>query len=83
VEQPSASPGSSVSRAAVEAALGLGECASIDDVVKRRRDFAIAHHPDRASANRRGTAEEAMKIANAIIDQRIAELKRLAAPPED
>lgn len=54
--------------------LGVDAASTRDELIARRREFARRYHPDVVSSARRSRAEDLMKIANAIIDDRLSAL---------
>ena len=56
--------------------LGLHSGASEAEIVILRREFALRNHPDRVPAELRDVATQRMMIANDLMDQHIARLRR-------
>jgi hypothetical protein len=56
--------------------LGLHSGASEAEIVILRREFALRNHPDRVPAELRDIATRRMMIANDLMDQHIARLRR-------
>ena len=56
--------------------LGLHSGASEAEIVILRREFALRNHPDRVPAELRDVATRRMMIANDLMDQHIARLRR-------
>lgn len=55
----------------VRAELAIEARHDLSDLGRIRKRFAAANHPDRTTPDRRGWAEERMKLANSIIDREI------------
>lgn len=73
-DKPQLEPDTSVE--GVRRELHISPLDPIEELRRIRKRFAIANHPDRLPAQRRGAAEQRMKIANSIID---AEIERRRA----
>ncbi|PPD30328.1 MAG: hypothetical protein CTY20_03595 [Hyphomicrobium sp.] len=58
----------------VESILGIDAASTRAELFARRRQFARRYHPDVVPSARRNRAEDLMKIANAIIDDRLSAL---------
>lgn len=58
----------------VASILGVDAASTRDELLARRREFARRYHPDVVPSARRNRAEDLMKIANAIIDDRLSAL---------
>lgn len=58
----------------VASILGVDAASTRHELLARRREFARLYHPDVVPSARRNRAEDLMKIANAIIDDRIVAL---------
>lgn len=54
--------------------LALDQCRSAAEIRERRREFALANHPDRVRADYRDAATRRMMIANQLIDAALARL---------
>jgi hypothetical protein len=61
-------------------ALKIDPDLSIDDLLRIRREYALANHPDRVAPELREQATRRMTIANMLIDQALRE-RRSKAPP--
>lgn len=59
--------------------LGLVPHMTIEDLNRRRRDFAMTNHPDRVPLGQRGTATRRMTIANMLVDQAVKEKRNQPA----
>ena len=58
--------------------LGLRPEALETDIVALRREFALRNHPDRVPVELRDMATQRMMIANDLIDQYVAKLRKAA-----
>ena len=56
--------------------LGLRPEALEADIVALRREFALRNHPDRVPVELRDMATQRMMIANDLIDQYVAKLRK-------
>ncbi|WP_137154891.1 hypothetical protein [Rhizobium sp. FKL33] len=54
--------------------LALDQCKGTAAIRDRRREFALANHPDRVGADYRAAATRRMMIANQLIDTALARL---------
>ncbi|MDH6269520.1 hypothetical protein M2360_004948 [Rhizobium sp. SG_E_25_P2] len=54
--------------------LALDQCRGASEIRERRRDFALANHPDRVGADYRNAATRRMMVANQLIDAALARL---------
>lgn len=54
--------------------LALDRCQGPSEIRERRRDFALANHPDRVGADYRDAATRRMMVANQLIDAALARL---------
>jgi hypothetical protein len=54
--------------------LALDQCRGASEIRDRRREFALANHPDRVGAEHRDAATRRMMIANQLIDAALARL---------
>jgi hypothetical protein len=63
-----------LSDAEISEDLALDQCRGPAEIRERRREFALANHPDRVGADYRDAATRRMMIANQLIDAALARL---------
>ena len=63
-----------LSDAEISEDLALDQCRGVSEIRERRRDFALANHPDRVGADYRNAATRRMMVANQLIDAALARL---------
>lgn len=71
-ERPEGAPAPLAMRtdpASIAEELGLQPHLTAEEIVRVRRAFALANHPDRVAPARRAQATQRMTIANALVDQ--------------
>lgn len=66
----------SLDRGKIVSELGLRPEALEADIIALRREFALRNHPDRVPVELRDMATQRMMIANDLIDQYVAKLRK-------